>query len=308
MGPADSDRELVRALSTECADGAFAEVLRRHGPMVMGVCRRVLGDYHESEDAFQATFIVLIRKRHSLLLRKSLGAWLHGVALRVAMKAKLMSPRRKAESAILNEDPLTQELDHSQRLAWSEIGQILDDEIQRLPVKLRAAFVLCELEGRTHKEAAKELGIPPGTISSRAALAKEGLRNNLTRRGVTITSAGLTAALTAQASASFLTSTQIGAAQYVAKLVLAGKAATAASAGAFALALADAVGRKTVVLKSLALCVAFGVVLVGVAAAITFRTPSIPANAPPVARFIDPLMASERALLHLGGLAFSPPV
>jgi RNA polymerase sigma factor (sigma-70 family) len=303
MGQADSDRDLIRALSTDCADSGIAEILRRHGPMVMGVCRRVLGDHHESEDAFQATFIVLIRRRHSLLLRKSLGAWLHGVALRVATKAKAMSSQREVESVIPDEGHLMQELDHAERFAWSEIGRILDEEIQRLPTKLRSAFVLCELEGRTHKDAAKEVGIPLGTFSSRVALAKEKLRRNLTRRGVTITSAGFTAALATQAKATSLTSSQIGAAQYIAKLVLAGRAATVASVGAFALALADAVGQKTVV-KLLVLLSAFAVVLVSVAAAIVFPRPSIPADSAPTAPFVEAPLAAEQSFMQLGDPAF----
>lgn len=303
MGQADSDRDLIRALSTDCADSAIAEILRRHGPMVMGVCRRVLSDHHESEDAFQATFIVLIRRRHSLLLRKSLGAWLHGVALRVATKAKAMSSQREVESVIPDEGPLMQELDHAERFAWSEIGQILDEEIHRLPTKLRSAFVLCELEGRTHKDAAKEVGIPLGTFSSRVALAKEKLRRNLTRRGVTITSAGLTAVLATQANATSLTSSQIGTAQYIAKLVLAGKAATVASVGAFALALADAVGHKTVV-KLLVLLAAFAIVLVSVAVAIVFPIPSIPADLAPTAPFVEAPLAAEQSFMQLGDPAF----
>ncbi len=309
MGSANGDRDLIRALSTECADGALGEILRRHGPMVMGVCRRVLGDYHESEDAFQATFIVLIRKRHSLILRKSIGAWLHGVALRVATKARAMSAQRKVESIIPDEGPLTQELNHAERLAWSEIGRVLDEEIQRLPPKLRSVFVLCELEGRTHKDAAKEFGVPLGTFSSRVALAKEKLRRNLTRRGVTITSAGLTASLAAQADATSLTSSQIGAAQNIANLVLAGKAPAVTSVGAFALALADAVGRKTVV-KLTILFTAFAVVLVGVAAAIVFPRPSIRAGSSPSGPFVDSLMQlGDPAFRHRTGasrLTFLP--
>jgi RNA polymerase sigma factor (sigma-70 family) len=302
MEPADRDRILIRTISTTGADGALGEILRRHGPMVMGVCRRVLGDYHESEDAFQATFIVLIRKRHSLILRKSIGAWLHGVALRVATKAKEMSPQRKVESVITDEGPLTQELDHVERLAWSEIGQILDEEIQRLPAKLRSAFVLCELEGRTHKDAAKEFGIPLGTVSSRVALAKEKLRSNLTRRGVTITSAGLTAAIASHASAA-LSAGQLAAALKTAAIALSGKTSSVA-ASAFALALADAVGRSMTAGKLLLGSVVIASVMVGMAAAVVLRIS--PTSPQPVAGapFADPIMLSERALLHLGDLAF----
>ena len=152
-----------------------------------------------------------------------------------------MSPQRKVESIIPDEGPPAQELDHADRLAWSEIGRILDGR-SSLPAKLRSAFVLCELEGRTHKDAAKEFGIPLGTVSSRVALAKEKLRCNLTRRGITITSAGLTAAMASHASAA-LSPGQFAAALKTAAIALTGKTSSVA-AGAFALALADAVGRK----------------------------------------------------------------
>src|SRR5262245_37593114 len=187
--------------------------------MVMGVCRRVLGDHHEAEDAFQATFIVLVRRRRSLALKKSLGAWLHGVAFRTAVKAKTMSIERKAKAQLTSADVASRERDHTEIVAWSELAPILDSEIHRLPEKLRAAIVMCELAGYTHKDAAVELGLPLGTLSACLARAKEKLRRNLTRRGVVISSAGLSAVVNANATAASLSPLQINAALQTSTLV-----------------------------------------------------------------------------------------
>ncbi len=299
----DSDRVLVGALATTNAERALEQILNKHGPMVMGVCRRVLGDHHDAEDAFQATFIVLVRRRRSLALRKTLGAWLHGVALRAATKAKIMRTRQPAAAQLRDEDVASREHDPTEDVVWSEIGTVLDEEIQRLPQTLRAPFVLCELEGHSHKEAARELRIPAGTVSARLARAKEKLRRRLTRRGLAITSAGLAAAISTCATTAALTSNQIGAALNAAMFVLGGKSASVLTAGTFALVLANAVGRKAFLAKALATSATIAVVLAGVTAAVALRTSALfdfTNRSPPA----DPIMAAERAVMHLGEQAF----
>ncbi len=182
----------------EGAEEAFAMLVRRHGPMVFGVCRRVLSNSHEAEDAFQATFLVLARKAATIARRETLANWLYGVALRTAKDARTRTLRRRAKEEDVNqlrvihapgEDPV------------EELRAILDEELARLPARLRAPVLLCDLGTLSRQEAAKRLGIPEGTLSSRLARAKALLRERLTRRGIGLSTALLTAGLAREAQA-----------------------------------------------------------------------------------------------------------
>src|SRR5829696_3624634 len=182
-----TDRELVRAFAATRDEAAFAEIVRRHGPMVLAVCRRVLADAPEADDAFQAVFLVLARRAGSVGRPERLGGWLHGVAVRCARYARRAAARRRAKEHPMSDvaapaaaDPL-----------WADARPVLDEEIGKLPEKLRAALVLCELEGLGRAEAAGRLGVPEGTLSSRLARAKEALRSRLIRRGLAPTLAGV---------------------------------------------------------------------------------------------------------------------
>lgn len=178
-----TDRQLLEqflARQAPAAEAAFAALVAQHGPMVWNVCRGVLADSHAAEDAFQATFLILVRKASSIRRRETVGAWLFGVARRVAVRAKAnMARQRKRECP--NEE--TKAASVSPPARQEEIDT-LHQEIDRLPEKYRAVVVLCHLEGRTHAEAARLLKCPTGTISVRAARARELLRGRLTRRGV----------------------------------------------------------------------------------------------------------------------------
>jgi RNA polymerase sigma factor (sigma-70 family) len=191
-----SDRELLEAFVVRRDAASFEALVRRHGPMVLGVCRRVLRDYHDAEDAFQATFLVLIR-RASVVPPGAVGNWLYGVAYRTALDARRGAARRQMKE-ILEENlpqPGTESLD-----AWRELRPLLDEELSRLPDKFRSAVVLCDLEGRTRAEAALHLGVPEGTMSGRLTTARRLLAARLTRRGITLSATGLAAVL-AQGSA-----------------------------------------------------------------------------------------------------------
>jgi RNA polymerase sigma factor (sigma-70 family) len=165
--------------------------------MVLAVCRRVLRDAHDVEDAFQATFLVLVRNANSIARPELLGNWLYGVAYRTALKAKAAGARRREveRRAAL---PATEA---AEDVAWADLRPVLDQEVSRLPEKYRVPFVLCYLEGRTNAEAARLLGCPKGTVLSRLAWARERLRSRLTRRGLVL-SAGLLATLLARKAAS----------------------------------------------------------------------------------------------------------
>lgn len=171
---------------------AFNALVLRHGPMVWGVCRRLLGHTQDAEDAFQATFLVLARRAGSLGQPRLLGNWLYGVAYRTAMAGRTRRHRRK-------EEPVGIDVSAPEEVPaadWDDLREVLDQEIRRLPDKYRIPFVLCHLEGITNEEAAQIIGCPAGTVMSRLATAREKLRSRLTRRGVGPAAAGGIYALT----------------------------------------------------------------------------------------------------------------
>jgi RNA polymerase sigma factor (sigma-70 family) len=181
-----TDRELLDAFATRRDEAAFAALVRRHGPMVLNVCRHVLRHEQDAEDAFQATFLVLARKAASLGSVVSIVGWLHGVAHRTALSARKSIIRRRAHAVPPHPTEPVQPVTEA---ALHELQALLDAEVARLPEKLRAPFVLCCLEGHSKSEAARELGWKQGTVSSRLAKARERLRARLIRRGVTLSAA-----------------------------------------------------------------------------------------------------------------------
>ncbi|HTU93465.1 MAG TPA: sigma-70 family RNA polymerase sigma factor [Gemmataceae bacterium] len=191
-----SDGQLLRSFLYRGDEAAFEALVRRHGPMVRGVCRRVLRNLDDADDAFQAVFLVLLRKASTLATREILGDWLHGVAYRTALKARSAAARRRMkEKQALRSEAIYDEEDRSEWLP------LLDEEVGRLPQKYRLPVVLCDLEGRTRKEAAQQLGWPEGTLSGRLSRARAMLARRLTRRGVTLSVAALAMGLSGEASA-----------------------------------------------------------------------------------------------------------
>jgi RNA polymerase sigma factor (sigma-70 family) len=188
--PPDGDL-LERFLARGDAE-AFAALVRRHGPTVLGVCRRVLRHAQDAEDAFQATFLVLARKARSITRRGSLGSWLYGVAYRVALKARDDAMRRRRhERRAANRAGGQSACAGARGAVWP----VLDEEVNRLPDKYRQPVVLCYFEGKTYQEAARLLGWPAGTAAARLARARALLRKRLVRRGVTLSSGALAARL-----------------------------------------------------------------------------------------------------------------
>jgi RNA polymerase sigma factor (sigma-70 family) len=191
--------ELLDRFLSEGDESAFEELVSRHGPMALAVCRRWLSDPDEVEDAFQATFLVLVRKAHSLRRRDLLAPWLHGVARRVASRARAMALRRRSVAPLSPRNEPTQR-DEPGDFSQVELASIVDEEIARLPARHRAAVVLCMLEGRTHQEAANLLKWPLGTVKSRLQWARDRLRIRLARRGLAPAAAMAVLAVSEQSS------------------------------------------------------------------------------------------------------------
>jgi RNA polymerase sigma factor (sigma-70 family) len=201
------DQELLHRFVTRQDEAAFAALVRRHGPMVYNVCRRVVRHAHDAEDAFQAVFLVFARKARSIRRRESVGGWLHGVAYRVASKARAEAVRRGAlptREAAIASDP-------ADDVTWRELRTVLDEELGRLPERYRAPLVLCYLEGRTQDEATRQLGWSKNTFRRRLERGRDVLRGRLTRRGVTLSAGLFATALAGQVSPAAIPATLISA-------------------------------------------------------------------------------------------------
>lgn len=197
-----SDAELLRRFVAERDEAAFELLMWRHAATVLHVCRRVLRDEQSVEDAFQATFLVFVRKAESISQRESLGGWLYRVAYRIALKARTQTAKHQEmeRESISLDLPDTSTEDAEQR----ELRRIICEEVDRLPAQYRAAIVACFFEGKTHEEAAQQLGWPRGTVASRVARGRDILHRRLIRRGITLTVGALGTALSTQTSTATL--------------------------------------------------------------------------------------------------------
>ena len=196
-----ADGDLLAEFVATRDERAFAELVRRYGPLVFAVCRRVTGSHHLAEDAFQAVFVVLAAKAGCVRPASALAAWLHGVATRTALRARTVADRRRRREAPVEVLP-----DLAARAAVpteaADLADIVDEEIARLPDALRATVVLCELEGCSRKDASERLGVPEGTVSSRLAAARKALAARLRGRGIALSAGGLSLALGSHTRAS----------------------------------------------------------------------------------------------------------
>jgi RNA polymerase sigma factor (sigma-70 family) len=194
-----SDGELLDRVARQRDSAAFAVLVQRHGPMVMGVCRRLLGEAHDAEDAFQASFLVLFRKAGSLSHYSTLAGWLYTVASHVALRARAVAGRRREceKQAMQNKNLAIAE----NAATWDDLRPVIDEELGRLPEKYRLPIVLCYLEGRTNQEAAQQLGWPKGTVDGRLSRARDVLRQRLARRGLTLSAGVLATVITENARA-----------------------------------------------------------------------------------------------------------
>jgi len=174
------------------AEEAFRAIVLRHGPMVLGVCRHILNQHQDAEDAFQATFLVLARKAGSIRDRRVLARWLYEVAYRIAMRARTNGVRRRTHERQGGEMAATVTSDNH---GWVELRPVLHEEVNRLPEKYRLPVILCYLEGKTNEEVAEQLKWPVGTVKGRLSRARDLLRSRLSRRGLALSAAFLVTAL-----------------------------------------------------------------------------------------------------------------
>jgi RNA polymerase sigma factor (sigma-70 family) len=198
-----SDRELLERFLAQREEAAFVILMKRHGPMVLNVCRRVQGNEHDAEDVFQATFLLLACKADTIRKQDSLASWLHGVAHRLALEARGQGARRQARERRAADMRRTSGVSDK---AWQELQATLDEALCQVPEKYRVPLLLCYLEGKTQEEAASQLGCPLGTVRSRLARGRNYLKEVLQRRGIRLSAAALAAALAGSTASATLPS------------------------------------------------------------------------------------------------------
>jgi RNA polymerase sigma factor (sigma-70 family) len=266
-----SDGQLLARFVVQHDEAAFGALVRRHGPMVLAVCRRILGDPNDADDAFQATFLVLVRKAGSLGQPELLANWLYGVASRMALKVRAATAKRRQRERGLTDLPASEA---AQELVWRDLRPVLDEELNRLPERYRVPMVLCYLEGHTHQQAARLLGCSRETITTRLARARKKLGQRLARRGLALSATGLAGALAEAASAAAVPAALTNSTLKAALLVAAGRAAITAGVSASVAALLEGTLRTMLVTKLkmvAALVLTLGVLGTG-ATALTYRS------------------------------------
>jgi RNA polymerase sigma factor (sigma-70 family) len=243
------DAQLLQRFVSRRDEAAFELLIGRHGPMVLGVCRRVLGDAHDAEDAFQATLLVLARKAGSIGRRGSVGSWLYQVAYRVALRARAGALRRARHERRVADLPAVADPHAAADPGWRELRPVLDEELGRLPEKYRAPVVLCYLEGLTNEQAARQLRCPAGTLKTRLTRARRLLADRLARRGLAPGAGLLAAAALRPAASAAVPAALVGPTARAAALVAAGKVTAAGVVSAQAARLTEGVLRAMVLMK-----------------------------------------------------------
>ena len=276
-----TDGQLLERFIARRDEAAFAALVRRHGPMVHGVCRRVIGNLHDADDAFQATFFVLARKAEDVQPRDMIGNWLYGVAYRTALKARSVRARRRAVEKQVDEMP---QLPAVEQELWLDLQPLLDQELNKLPAVYRTPVVLCDLEGQARKDVARQLGVPEGTLSSRLTRGRQLLAKRLGRRGVTLSAFALGATLTQYAAAATVPAALAATTAKTATLLAAGAGVVPAS-----IALLMNATLKSLLLNKVTTLIALVVATVVGAGVVATRSPSPPESLPtPTAQLSKP--------------------
>ncbi len=257
-----TDAQLLQEYLIRREEAALAALVRRHGPMIWGVCRRILHNYHDAEDAFQATFLVFVRKAASIASPELLANWLYGVAHQTALKARATAAKRKTREMQVKdmpEPPAAIEND-----LWNELQPILDQELSRLSDKYRSAIVLCDLEGKTRREAARHLGVPEGTLAARLARGRKLLAMRLARHGLAVSCGSLATALESNTASASVPNLIVGSTIKAASLLATGQAAAAGGISIKAVALMEGVLKAMFLSKlKIATALVLGIGLLG---------------------------------------------
>jgi len=256
-----TDGQLLEHFIGQRDQAAFATLVRRHGPMVWGVCRRVLTNHHDVEDAFQATFLVFVRRAASIASRDLLANWLYGVAHQTSLKARATAAKRKQRERQGTEMPEPATIEPHQTRDWEPL---LDEELSRLPDKHRSVIVLCDLEGKTRKETAQQLGCAEGTVASRLARARALLAKRLTKRGVLLSGAALAAVLIQESASAAVPNTVVNSTINAVALAAVGRAAATGAVSVKVAALTEGVLKSMLMAKlKTAVMILFLVAMIG---------------------------------------------
>jgi RNA polymerase sigma factor (sigma-70 family) len=241
-----TDGQLLEEYLGRREQAALEVLVRRHAPMVWGVCQRVLRNYHDAEDAFQATFLVLVRKAASIAAPELLPNWLYGVAHQTALKARASAAKRRTRERQVPQMP---ERAATEPQLWNDLQPLLDQELSRLPDIYRVAIVLCDLEGKTRADAARQLGVPAGTLAARLARGRGMLAKRLARHGLTVSGGALGAMLAQTAEAACVPSSVLSITIKAAPLFAVGQAVATALVSARVAALTQGVLKTMVPTK-----------------------------------------------------------
>jgi RNA polymerase sigma factor (sigma-70 family) len=236
-GAGMTDGQLLGCFVERRDEAAFAALVKRHGPMVWGVCRRLL-PHHDAEDAFQAAFLVLVRKAASVVPREMVANWLYGVAHQTALHSRRTTARRRAREGQVAPMP---EPAVAEQGPWHDLLPLLDQELARLPAKYRVAIVLCDLEGKTRKEAAGQLGCPEGTLAARLARGRVMLARRLARHGLAVSGGALAAVLSQQVASANMPTSVVSSTIKAASMFAAGQSAAAGAISVKVAALTEGV-------------------------------------------------------------------
>ncbi len=267
-GGTTTDAELLELFISQRDEDAFETLVRRHGPMVLGVCRRILHNEADVEDCFQATFLVLVRKAASIRPRGMVGNWLYTVARNAALKARAMRRLRHKKEEEAAAEKMRMAADHGQVAEVADtsatLQELLDQELQALPVKYRAAIVLCDLEGMTVPAAAQQVGCPLGTLSARLVRGRAMLGKRLARHGLAVSGGVLATALCQNAASACVPGPLVVSTVQAATLMAAGKALATGAISAKVVALTEGVLKAMLMTKiKVAITVVLAVQLIG---------------------------------------------
>ncbi len=267
-GSATTDGELLDRFIHQRDEDAFETLVHRHGRMVLGVCQRVLHNEADAEDCFQATFLVLVRKAATLRRRGMVGNWLHSVARNAALKAKAMRNLRLSKEQEAATEKARMSADHGQVAEVADtsatLQELLDQELESLPDRYRAAIVLCDLEGLTIADAARQVGCPQGTLNARLVRGRAMLAKRLARHGLAVSGAVLATALCQNAASACVPGPLVVSTVQAATLTAAGKALATGAISAKVVALTEGVLKAMLITKiKVALAVVLAIPLIG---------------------------------------------